>query len=308
MSRLRCASLPQADPGREPIGNQAFAAWIGRATRAWAALAEHNATGSPLSEQHVLVASGVEFAYAAAQPVLRGADLTARPGRLTCLLGPNGSGKTTLLRCLLGQLRPSGGSIVVDGRNVGAYGPRQLARLIAYVPQFPTSAFAFTVRQIVLMGRFAHGGALGIAGRQDRAVAEEAMKMTQTLHLADRTLEELSGGEAQRVMIARALAQQPWIVLLDEPTSHLDLRNQLLIYRMMGRLAHDWGVAVVCVSHDINVASRFADELVLMRDGRVVAAGPPVETIRADVLEATYDVPVELLAAPDGGVPLVRAK
>jgi iron complex transport system ATP-binding protein len=235
--------------------------------------------------EHALDARLVEFAYPAGKPVLRGIDLSARAGRLTCLLGPNGSGKTTLLRCLLGQLTPTAGTIVLDARPVAEYKPRQLARLMAYVPQLPTSAFAFTVRQIVLMGRFAHTGMLGIAGRQDRQVADEAMRMTGTLEFAARTLEEISGGEAQQVMIARALAQQPWIVLLD----------------------HDWRMAVVCVSHDVNVASRFADELVLMRDGRVIAAGPPADTIRADVLSAAYDVAVELIRAAEGP-PFVRAK
>ena len=132
--------------------------------------------------------------------------------------------------------------------------------------------------------------------------------MTDTLGFAARTLEELSGGEAQRVMIARALAQQPSVILLDEPTSHLDIRHQLNIYRMMRRLAHDWPMAVVCVSHDVNVAARLADELVLMRRGAVVASGTPAEVIRQDLLSQTYDVPVDLIATPDGGVPMVRAK
>ena len=257
---------------------------------------------------HVLAAHGVRFAYRDGELVLRGVDLTAAAGRLTCLLGPNGSGKTTLLRCLLGQLRPTTGRIVLDGRPVRGYSARELARLLAYVPQLATSAFAFTVRQIVLMGRFAHTGALGIAGRKDRDVALEAMKMTQTLPFAERTLEELSGGEVQRVMIARALAQQPSVVLLDEPTSHLDVRNQLLIYRMMQRLAHDWKVAVVCVSHDVNLAGRFADELMFLRDGQVVAVGPPGEVIREGILSRTYDVAVDLIPAPGGPVPVVRAK
>lgn len=258
--------------------------------------------------QHVLAADEVAFAYRDGGPVLRGVSLTAQQGRLKCVLGPNGSGKTTLLRCLLGQLVPAAGSIVLDGRAVRAYSPRALARLMAYVPQFPRSAFDFSVRELVLMGRFARTGVLGLAGPQDLAVARQAMIMTQTVEFADRTLEELSGGEAQRVMIARALAQQPSVVLLDEPTSHLDIRNQLVIYRMMRRLAHDWPMAVVCVSHDVNLAARFADELVLMRDGGIVAAGPPGETVRQDILRRTYDVEIDLIAVPGADVPLVRAR
>ena len=257
---------------------------------------------------HVLTAGGVEFAYRADRPVLRGAGITGQSGRLTCLLGPNGSGKTTLLRCLLGQLRPSSGWVGLDGRAIREYSPRGLARLLAYVPQLPQSAFSFSAHQIVLMGRYAHAGVLGLAGPKDLAVARQAMEMTETLEFADRTLAELSGGEAQRVMIARALAQQPSVVLLDEPTSHLDIKNQLRIYGMMRRLAHDWPMAVVCVSHDVNLAARFADELVLMRSGSIVAAGPPGEVIRADVLRETYEVEVDLIDAPGCPVPIVRAR
>jgi len=257
---------------------------------------------------HILQAERVVFAYPRGEPVLRGVTLSAASGRLTCLLGPNGSGKTTLLRCLLGRLRPSAGAIRLDGRGVREYSPRALARVVAYVPQFPTSAFAFTVRQIVLMGRFARTGPLGLPGKEDLAVAELAMKMTDTRSFADRELTELSGGEAQRVMIARALAQQPAIVLLDEPTSHLDIRNQLMIYRMMARLAHDWPMAVVCVSHDVNLAARFSDELVLMRQGQVLADGPPGEVVCRDVLREAYDVEIDLIDSPDSDVPVVVAR
>ena len=158
------------------------------------------------------------------------------------------------------------------------------------------------------MGRFAHTGMLGMAGRKDVDVARQAMIMTETLGFATRTLEELSGGEAQRVMIARALAQQPSLLLLDEPTSHLDIRNQLLIYGMMQRLAHDWEMAVVCVSHDVNLAGRFADELVLMREGRVLAAGKPSEVIRREVLAQAYDVDVDLIDVPGEDVPMAVAR
>ena len=256
----------------------------------------------------ILQAAELAFSYRPDEPVLRGVSLTASAGRLTCLLGPNGSGKTTLLRCLMGQLIPSAGRIMLAGRALASYSPRELARTLAYVPQQPESSLPFGAMEIVLMGRYAHAGPLGLASPGDAAVAREAMKMTDTLAFARRTLDELSGGEAQRVMIARALAQQPRVILLDEPTSHLDIRHQLNIYRMMGRLAHDWPMAVVCVSHDVNVAARHADELVLMREGRVVAAGPPGEVIREDLLSRTYDVPVELIAAPDGGAWIVRAK
>jgi len=259
-------------------------------------------------EADILQAADIAFAYRPDEPVLQGVSLSAAPGRFTCLLGPNGSGKTTLLRCLMGRLEPASGAIRLGERALRDYRPRELARMLAYVPQLPVSSLAFSAGEIVLMGRYARTGPLGLAGPGDVAVAREAMKMTDTLDFADRTLDELSGGEAQRVMIARALAQQPSVILLDEPTSHLDIRHQLNIYQMMRRLAHDWPMAVVCVSHDVNLAARIADELVLMRRGLVVAAGIPAEVVREDLLTRTYDVPVDLIAAPGSSVPMVRAK
>jgi iron complex transport system ATP-binding protein len=191
---------------------------------------------------------------------------------------------------------------------VSKYASRELARLLAYVPQTPQSAFAFSVQELVLMGRFAYGGALGLASAEDLAVARLAMGMTGTLDLASRTLEELSGGEAQCAMIARALAQQPAVMLLDEPTSHLDLKNQLMIYQMMQRLAHDWEMAVICVSHDINQAAHYADHLLLMRAGQVIAQGPPREVVREDILRRLYDVQIDLIPTGGDEVPLVRAR
>ena len=253
-------------------------------------------------------AAGLGFEYRPGKPVLADVSLRAEAGQLLCLLGPNGSGKTTLLRCLLGQLRPKGGTITLDDRDLADYSPKALARRLAYVPQVAVSAFDFTVTELVLMGRFAHTGLLGLPGPSDRAVARQAMIMTETLELASRTLGELSGGEAQRVMIARALAQQPGVMLLDEPTSQLDIRNQLMIYTMMRRLAHDWPMAIVCVSHDVNLAGRFADRLVLIRDGQVAAAGSSDQVIREDVLERVYDVAVDLIPAGGDAVPIVRAR
>jgi iron complex transport system ATP-binding protein len=196
----------------------------------------------------------------------------------------------------------------MDGRPLETYRQRDLAKLMAYVPQFPQSAFAFTVHEIVLMGRLAYGGMLGLSGKQDLDVARQAMEMTDTLELADRTLDQLSGGEAQRVMIARALAQQPSVLLLDEPTSHLDIRSQLVIYRMMQRVAHSWPMAVVCVSHDINLAGRFADRLVLMRGGAVAAQGLPRDVMQKDMLARVYDVSVQLVIKPDSDVPMIWAE
>ena len=258
-------------------------------------------------EQSVIESCSLRFAYPGCPPVLDGLDLTVAAGEFVCVLGHNGCGKTTLLKCLLGLLAPQGGAVKLDGKLLVEHSLRMRARLMAYVPQTPVSAFAFTARDLVLIGRLAHLGILGLPGRQDMAVAEEALRMTGTQALAERTLEELSGGEAQTVMIARALAQQPAAMLLDEPTSHLDLRNQTLIHRMLHRIAHEWPMAVLCVSHDINLAARFADRLVLLRAGRVLADGPPANVLTADNLRAAFEVDVELIPTGDG-IPLVRVR
>ena len=257
---------------------------------------------------HTLQAEDLMFSYRPGRAVLESVSFTASAGRVACVLGPNGSGKTTLLRCLLGRLRPQGGTILLDGRPLAGYRPRELARMLAYVPQSPESAFAFSVAEIVLLGRLAHTGALGLAGKSDLDVARAAMEMTEVLAFSDRALVELSGGEAQRVMIARALAQQPSVILLDEPTSHLDIRNQLTIYRMMGRLAHDWKMAVVCVCHDLILAGRFADELLVLRHGRITAWGRPDDVVRRDVLAEAYEVEIDLIDAAGQAVPIVRAR
>ena len=275
----------------------------GLASGSTASSTSGSALGS--SSEPAIRAAGLRFAYRGDEFVLGGVDLEAWEGEFICLLGPNGSGKTTLLRCLLRSLRPQSGEVLVRGRPIGSYTARALARLLAYVPQFPTSAFAFPVRELILLGRYAHAGLLGIAAPQDLAVANLAMEMTGTLSFADRLLDELSGGEAQRVMIARALAQQPSILLLDEPTSHLDLRNQVHIHRMVHRIAHEWPMAVVCASHDVNLAARFADKLVLLKSGRVVASGPPTEVIQKETLEEVYETRVELVPSPSSPVPIV---
>ena len=240
--------------------------------------------------------------------ILKGINLDVNAGEIHAVMGPNGSGKTTLLGCLLGQLKPTAGRIELDGKAIKSYSPRQRAKLMAYVPQQPGTAFAFTSAEIILAGRLSHTGILGLTSRQDQEIARAAMEMTGTLDFADRMLDELSGGEAQCVMIARALAQQPSVMLLDEPTSHLDIANQLKIYKMMRRLADDWGMAIVCVSHDINLAARFADELVLMRDGRVVAGGTVEQVIDREILAETYGVQIDLIDVPGQTVPIVQAR
>ncbi len=253
----------------------------------------------------LLAARGLVCGYAPGADVLRGVDFAAAPGEFVCLLGRNGSGKTTLLRALLGLLTPRAGAVELDGHPLDIVSLRNRARRLAYVPQSPAVSFAFTVEDIVAFGRLAHQGALGLAGEQDRAVVREALRMTGAEGLESRTLDELSGGEAQCVMIARALAQQPGVLLLDEPASHLDLRNQLRVFAMLRRIAHDWPMAVVCVSHDVNLAARYADRLALLADGRLLADGPPAAVLRADLLRAAYGIDIDLILHPGTAAPIV---
>ncbi len=255
----------------------------------------------------LLEVSDLHFAYRPDLPVLQGVALTLAPGTVTAVLGPNGSGKTTLLRCLLGEHQPSRGSILMGGQPVERLGPRERARAVAYVPQLPSSAFAFSVRELVAMGRYAHQGALGLASAEDRARVEAALERTGTIDFAHRTLSELSGGEAQCVMIARALAQQPRVMLLDEPTSHLDLRNQLRILRLVRELCHEADMAALVVGHDINLAARHSDHLVLFQAGRVAASGAPSEVLEAGLLRQVYGVEVDLWDVGQA-LPVVQAR
>lgn len=256
----------------------------------------------------ILDVAGLTFGYRKNEAVLRDVSFTVEQGRFLCILGPNGSGKTTLFRCLLRSLRPQAGQIRLWGRDLRLYTAKALARLVGYVPQFPESTFAFTVRELVLMGRYAYTGALGLASREDAAVADAMMARTGTTEFAQRCLHELSGGQAQRVMIARALAQEPKLLLLDEPTSHLDMGHQLKIYELLRELAHESGMTVICVSHDVNLAGQFADELLLMDQGIIAGKGACAAILTKEVLEKMYQVEVEFIAGRDQAVPLVWAR
>ena len=252
-----------------------------------------------------VTAKDIDFAYAAGAPVLRGLTLGIERGRLACLLGPNGSGKTTLLRILVGLLEPGAGEVRLAGVPLAEYPRGALARRVAYVPQETLSSVGFTVLETVLMGRSPHTGALGFESPADWYAAREALRQTNTEPFAERSLEELSGGERQRVIIARALAQEPDLILLDEPTSFLDIRHQHAIYGLLGRLVREKNLTVVCISHDLNLAAAYADDLVLVSRGRVVASGRPADVIRPEVLSPVYETPVEVRTDEATGRPFL---
>ncbi len=252
----------------------------------------------------ILQLRDVHFAYDGA-PVLRGVKLTVARGAFLALVGPNGSGKTTLLRVASGLLRPDRGECLLAGRPTHACRRRELARLVAVVPQESHVSFPFTALQVVLMGRAPYLGPLNFESAEDVVLAEQALRMTDAQDFADRLLWELSGGEKQRVIIARALAQKPSLLLLDEPTSFLDLRHQLDILRIVRRLNREQGVTVVIVAHDLNLAAMLAERVVLLDQGQVFADGPPDEVLSEANVEEVFGARVRRERDPVTGRPLL---
>ena len=243
----------------------------------------------------------VAFAYRGT-PVFRSLTLTVATGELTALLGPNGTGKTTWVRLAAGSLTPRRGTVRLFGRDVRALPAAERARTLAVVPQDSPLEFEFRVHEIVAMGRSPHQGLLGLESAEDRRAVTEALRVTGMEAHAHRPMAALSGGEKQRVVLARALAQSPRLLLLDEPTAHLDLKHRLAIYALLERL-HGQGMTTVLVSHDLNLAAAHCRRLVLFRCGEVVADGSPHEVLRREVLREVYEVDLEV--REEGGRPFV---
>jgi len=212
--------------------------------------------------------NGVTFYYDSVK-ALNDITFEVSEGDVLGVIGPNGSGKTTLLRCINLALRPKVGTVFIDGENILELDRKDIAKNIGVVPQNSTIHFPFTVFDIVLMGRTPHLGRLDRETSKDIEIAKNAMKITNTQHLADRLIDEVSGGEKQRVIIARALTQEPKILLLDEPTLHLDINHQLEVLELVKKLARENKLIVVLVSHDLNLANRYCDRLMLLNSGKI---------------------------------------
>jgi len=242
------------------------------------------------------------------EPVLRELTLELPPGCFTALIGPNGGGKSTLLRSICRLVRPSSGAVILDGRDLRSLPQQQVARLIGYVPQTTPMDLEFTVEEIVLMGRYPYLPGLRRPGREDLALAEQAMRATGTLELRERLISELSGGEGQRALIARCLVQQPKLLLLDEPTAHLDLAYQAEILSLLQRLNGRDGFSILAVLHDLNLAAQFFSHFVLLHEGRVLAEGAPGEVLVAETLSSAYGAPVQVMRDTDGKVIRVLAE
>lgn len=253
----------------------------------------------------MLTAADVWFGYDERTPVLRGVSLDVPPRAIVGVLGPNGSGKTTLLRLLAGTRRPQRGSITFDGAPLSGFSRATLAQRMAVVPQETQLAFDYTAGEVAMMGRYAHLRAFEIEGPRDIAAIDETLAATGTLHLKDRPFATLSGGEKQRVIIASALAQiGSGVLLLDEPTASLDLRYQLEVADLLRRLHAEREVSIVISTHDLALAGAFCDQLVLIRDGRVVAAGRTGDVLTRDNIRAVYDVDAEIIH-PDSAARVV---
>jgi iron complex transport system ATP-binding protein len=233
-------------------------------------------------------------------PVVHGVSIRVRRGEVVGLVGPNGSGKTTVLRVASRALRPSGGSVMVEGHDPYRMPARRAARLVAVVPQDVAPAFEFTVRELVEMGRGPYVSPWGGASAADRSRVEAAMRAANVEELADRPAEELSGGERQRVILAQALAQDAPVLLLDEPTTHLDLRHVVETLDAVARLARDENRAVLAIFHDLTLAGAYCDRIYALASGRVVAEGRPEHVIVEDLIEAVFGVDVNVVVTPNG--------
>ena len=243
----------------------------------------------------ILRVAGVRYRYPGADAdSVDGVSLDVRKGELVGIVGPNGSGKTTVLRLLAGVLRPAAGSITVLGRPVHEWQRCDLARAIGVVAQREEPAFPLTVEQAVFLGRYPHMSALGAPTRDDHAAVDAALERCDVTQFRTRWVSTLSGGEWQRVRIARALAQTPQVLMLDEATASLDVRHEMEVFELVAQLVRRDAMAGVVVTHHVNLAARFVDRIVVMKQGTAEASGVPAEVITREVLERVFGWPVEV--------------
>jgi len=251
----------------------------------------------------MLDARSVSFAYNG-RPALEGINLSLRGGQVIAVLGPNGSGKSTLLKVLLGSLHAHG-DIQWIGHDLSVWRRRDLARSVAYLPQTPAWDAAQTVADALRLGRAPYWGALGLESEQDERIVHSVAQILELSDLLDRRMDQLSGGQRQRVLLGRCLAQEPKAMLLDEPDTFLDLKHQIELHRLLRDLAKNRGLGVLLASHDLNLASLFADVVIVLRAGKIAATGSPREVLVPRVLEEVYGVPMERIERPDGAAVII---
>ncbi|HVZ50014.1 MAG TPA: ABC transporter ATP-binding protein [Gemmatimonadaceae bacterium] len=239
-----------------------------------------------------------------ARPAVDGVSFDAMPGRITAVVGPNGSGKTTLVRALLGRVALDAGAIEVGGQSLATLDRRAIARAVAVVPQREEPVFPRTVREFVALGRFAHGSPWRGPGAADQAAIDDAIRRTDLDAYLGRRTDQLSGGEWQRVRVARALAQAAPALVLDEPNSFLDIAHEMALFELLDAIARD-GTSVLLISHQLNLVARFAERVVLVSAGRVVADGSPADVMEGDLMEHVYAWPVVVSRDPAVGAPVL---
>jgi iron complex transport system ATP-binding protein len=237
--------------------------------------------------------------------VLSDITFSVRKGDFFIVIGPNGSGKTTLMKVVAGILKLQSGRLEILGQPIDQYTRKALARTIAFVPQTLPVDFPFSVTEVVLMGRSPYLGMLGLEQERDLEIARQAIAFTGVEHLAHRKLDQLSGGEQQRVFIARAICQEPEVILLDEPTASLDLAHQVRLLDLMEKLKREKGVTVVMISHDVNLAAMYADSLLLLNKGQIVSRGNPDQVLTFQTLEEVYGCTLLVDESPLGKFPRV---
>src|SRR5215213_1532606 len=235
----------------------------------------------------MLQVKDIRFGYD--QPVLKGLSFEVRPGELLSVLGPNGSGKSSLLKIIVGILKPGGGSVLLDGRDLPAMARREAARLIGYVAQESAVRFPLTAMEFILQGRFAQGRLVGFESQEDMREAAWAMEKTGTVEFACRPVNELSGGERQRVMLARALASRPALLVLDEPVANLDIAHQVKMLDLVKSLTSGGELSAVVVTHELNLAAEFSTRVLMLKDGEALACGSPREVLTEGRLRTLFD-------------------
>jgi ABC-type cobalamin/Fe3+-siderophores transport system ATPase subunit len=253
---------------------------------------------------HALEARALSVGYAVGEPILRQLDLGILPGQITALIGANGSGKSTLLRTLGQAIPPLGGSVLLDGKNIAATSRKRVSQVLSLLPQSPVSPDGLTVRELCEFGRHPHRGFLRRATDEDRDAVDRALDAAQLGAIAEQSLDTLSGGQRQRAWIAMALAQQTPIMLLDEPTTYLDIAHQVEVLELLRALNRDAGTTIVMVLHDLNQAAHYAHNVVAVADGGIHASGPPAEVFTPGLIRAVFGVSAVVVPHPVTGGPL----
>jgi iron complex transport system ATP-binding protein len=261
-------------------------------------------TTNTTSTTSPLEARGITYGYHG-RPVGTGLDLRIPDRSFTVVVGPNACGKSTLLRALSRLLRPTAGQVLLDGRDIAAYPSKQVARRLGLLPQTSLAPDGITVTDLVARGRFPYQSAIRQWSREDEQAVRDALAATRTTDLGGRLVDELSGGQRQRVWVAMVLAQQTPLLLLDEPTTFLDIAHQIELLELFSELNADHGHTIVAVLHDLNHAARYATHLVAMRDGGVVAQGSPNHILTEDLVREVFDLPCRVIEDPVTGTPLV---